>query len=94
LNVQQATRIAELFKALASTTRVRIIARLLAGEACVHELTDTLELNQPAISHQLRLLRHMHIVRARKQGRHVYYELDDAHVRALFAKAHEHALHA
>src|SRR5262245_24567272 len=83
-------RLAELFKALADPTRVRIIARLSLGETCVHEIAEDLELGQSTVSHQLRLLRHMRIVRSRKDGRHVFYQLDDEHVRDLFERARAH----
>ena len=89
-----AEQIAELFKALADPTRVGIIAQLARAEACVHDLAATLALTQSAISHQLRLLRHMHVVRARRDGRHVYYRLDDEHVRDLYELAREHLAHA
>jgi ArsR family transcriptional regulator len=83
-------RLAALFKALADPTRVRIIGRLLAGEACVPELADELGLGQSTVSHSLRLLRHLHIVRSRKDGRHAYYQLEDDHVRDLFERARAH----
>jgi ArsR family transcriptional regulator len=83
-------RLAELFKSLADPTRVRIIAQLAGGEACVHEIADALALGQSTVSHQLRLLRHLHIVRSRKNGRHVFYQLDDEHVRDLFERARAH----
>ena len=83
-------RLAELFKALSDPTRVRIIARLADSEACVHELADELELGQSTVSHQLRLLRHLRIVRSRKNGRHVFYQLDDEHVRDLYERARAH----
>jgi len=56
----------------------------------VHELSDELELGQSTVSHQLRLLRHLRIVRSRKNGRHVFYQLDDEHVRDLFERARAH----
>lgn len=88
-----AVRLAEIFKALSDPTRVRIIAALCAGEQCVHELAGALEMSQSAISHQLRVLRHLHLVRARKEGRHVFYALDDEHVLTLFAQGLDHVSH-
>jgi DNA-binding transcriptional ArsR family regulator len=90
---QSSERIAELFKALSDPTRVRIIAELARAEACVHDLAATLGLTPSAVSHQLRLLRHMHVVRPRRDGRHVFYRLDDTHVRDLYLLAHEHLHH-
>ena len=89
-----AGELAQVFKALADPTRLRLIAALLDGERCVHELTEALEMAQSAVSHQLRTLRHLRLVRFRKQGRHVYYALDDSHVKRLYGFALEHVAHA
>jgi DNA-binding transcriptional ArsR family regulator len=88
-----ANRLAELFKALSDPTRLRIISLLLENEVCVHSLGTTLGMTQSAISHQLRFLRQLNLVRYRKEGRHVYYALDDDHVRALFAQGLLHVEH-
>src|SRR5690606_19758781 len=77
----EANRLAEVFKALADPTRLRLISLLLDHEVCVHTLEELLGMSQSAISHQLRYLRQLHLVRYRKVGRHVYYALDDDHVR-------------
>tara|TARA_R110002096_G_scaffold434832_5_gene658281 strand:- start:91374 stop:91700 length:327 start_codon:yes stop_codon:yes gene_type:complete len=90
---QRATPIAAIFKALSDATRVRIIAAILDQERCVHDLCEELGLEQSAVSHQLRVLRDKKLVRHRKEGRHVYYALDDAHVRALLESAFEHVGH-
>jgi DNA-binding transcriptional ArsR family regulator len=90
---QTAARLAEIFKALSDPTRVRLIAALCAGERCVHELAEQLEMSQSAISHQLRTLRQLHLVRSHKEGRHVYYALDDDHVLTLFAQGLDHVQH-
>lgn len=88
-----AVRLAETFKALSDPTRVRLIAALREAEVCVGDLARALGLEQSAVSHQLRLLRALQIVRARKVGRHVYYTLDDDHVRGLFAQGIDHVRH-
>lgn len=88
-----ANRLAELFKALSDPTRLRIISLLLEHEVCVHSLETTLGMTQSAISHQLRFLRQLNLVRYRKEGRHVYYTLDDDHVRELFAQGLLHVEH-
>jgi len=88
-----ATRLAQTFKALSDPTRVRIISALLHSELCVHELAACLGMSQSAISHQLRTLREMRLVRFRKEGRHVYYTLDDEHIHDLFHQGLEHVEH-
>lgn len=88
-----AERLAETFKALADPTRVRILSLLTDRERCVHEIADRLDVSQSAISHQLRTLREMRLVRFRKEGRHVYYMLDDDHIRSLFTCGLDHVRH-
>jgi ArsR family transcriptional regulator len=88
-----ATRLAELFKALSDPSRVRIISALAHTELCVYDLAATLGMSQSAVSHQLRSLRDMHLVRYRKEGRHVFYQLDDEHIRELFQRGLEHVVH-
>ncbi len=88
-----AERLAEIFKALSDPTRLRLISLLLEHEVCVHVLQDALDMSQSAISHQLRLLRQLNLVRFRKEGRHVYYALDDEHVHKLFQQGLLHAEH-
>lgn len=88
-----AIRLAQTFKALSDPTRVRIISALSHNELCVHELCTLLGMSQSAISHQLRTLREMALVKYRKEGRHVYYTLDDEHIHALFHQGLEHVEH-
>ena len=88
-----AEELALTFKALADPTRVRIIAALIEGELCVHELAEGLDMTHSAISHQLGTLRDMRIVRFTKRGRHVYYALDDDHIYDLFQQGLEHIQH-
>src|SRR5215216_5666493 len=83
LDVDTANRLAEIFKALSDPTRLRIITLLMHHEVCVHIMEDALNMTQSAISHQLRVLRQLNLVRFRKEGRHVFYALDDDHVRIL-----------
>jgi len=82
--------IAETFKLLGDITRVRIIQALATSELCVCDLAALLEMTSSAISHQLRLLRAAQIVRYRKEGKIVYYSLEDHHVRSLVAEALRH----
>jgi DNA-binding transcriptional ArsR family regulator len=94
LSPDDANSLAERFKLLSDPGRVRIIYALLeAGELCVCDLAATVEASESATSHQLRQLRLAGLVRARKEGRTVYYRLDDTHVRLLLDVAVEHYLH-
>ena len=81
-----------LFKALSDPTRVRLISALRGGQHCVHELVDAVGPSQSAVSHQLRMLRDLRLVKYRKEGRHVYYTLDDEHVDQLLQMGLEHVL--
>ena len=89
----KAIQLAELFSALSDTSRVRIIALLLEGEMSVSTLAEELKMTESAVSHQLRGLRQMHLVRARKDGRQVFYSLDDDHVSKLFSMGLDHVEH-
>jgi ArsR family transcriptional regulator, lead/cadmium/zinc/bismuth-responsive transcriptional repressor len=82
--------LAELFKALSDPTRVRILSALGDTEVCVSDLVAALGMGQSAISHQLRYLREMRLVATRRDGKHVFYRLDDDHVRGLFTQGLEH----
>jgi len=82
--------LAELFKALGDYTRVRILYALSESELCVCALADVLDMSQSAISHQLRLLRAARLVRYRKEGKNVYYALDDDHVANLLKQGLDH----
>ena len=89
-----ATRLADIFKALADPTRVRIISILTKTELCVCDLAATLGMTQSAVSHQLRLMSAMRVVKSRKAGRMVYYRLDDEHIQDLFQRGLAHVRHA
>jgi DNA-binding transcriptional ArsR family regulator len=88
-----AGRLAQVFRALADPTRVRIVSALAEAELCVGDLAAVLGMSISAISHQLRLLRELRVVRKRRDGKHIYYALDDEHVGALFALGLEHVQH-
>jgi ArsR family transcriptional regulator, lead/cadmium/zinc/bismuth-responsive transcriptional repressor len=86
--------LAETFRMLSDPGRVRLISALLeAGELCVCDLAAVTGLSQTACSHNLRLLRSSRLVRYRKQGRNVYYSLDDAHIRLLLDVGLQHVSH-
>ncbi len=93
INDAAAAGLAETFQALADPTRVRLISALLNGELCVYDLAALLGMSQSAVSHQLRLLRNLHLVKNRKMGRTVFYSLDDEHIRDLFQRGLEHYKH-
>ncbi len=91
---EDADRLADRFKLLADPGRLRMVYALLeAGEMCVCDLAATVEASESATSHQLRQLRLAGLVRSRKEGRTVYYRVDDTHVRLLLDVAVEHYLH-
>jgi ArsR family transcriptional regulator len=93
LDPSTAERVAQVFRAMADPTRVRILAALGEKERCVGNLAEVLDMSISAISHQLRLLRELHVVRKRRQGKHIYYALDDEHIRDLFERGLEHVQH-
>ena len=83
-------QLAEIFAALSDTTRLRIIDCLAQEELCVCDLCAIVGLSQSAVSHQLRVLRDLRLVKYRRAGRLVYYSLDDRHIEALFEMGLEH----
>jgi DNA-binding transcriptional ArsR family regulator len=90
---QQVQRLADVFKALGEPTRVRIILALTVGELCVCDLAEVLGMSQSAVSHQLRVLRNLSLVRNRREGKEVFYSLDDDHVVELLHQAADHVQH-
>ena len=82
--------VAELFKVFGDSSRIKIISALGVAELCVNDIATVLNMTVSAVSHQLRILRTNKLVKSRKDGKEVYYSLDDEHVRMLFdvAKAH------
>ncbi len=92
-DTEAASDLAALFGALGDPTRVRLLAALAAGPLCVCDLAAVLGMTQSAVSHQLRLLRALGLVRARREGKLVWYTLDDDHVRVLLAVGAEHIGH-
>jgi ArsR family transcriptional regulator len=82
--------LAETFKILGDATRVRILDALSCSELCVCDIARLLGLSDSAVSHQLRLLRGMRLVRPRRAGRQVFYALDDEHIVRLFREGLRH----
>ncbi|MCA0455233.1 MAG: metalloregulator ArsR/SmtB family transcription factor [Chloroflexi bacterium] len=90
LSAEDARKVARFFQALADPTRVRMLTALAHGEWCVSDLTSALGMDQPAVSHQLKYLREMNVVRWQKHGRHVYYTLGDEHLRDILISSIAH----
>lgn len=76
--------LAELFKVFGDTTRVKILYALFSSEMCVCDIANLLGMTQSAISHQLRVLKQARLVKYRKDGKVVYYSLDDDHIKQIF----------
>ena len=85
--------IADLFKGFADPTRVHILTLLQQhGELCVTEIAEAVELSQSAISHQLRVLKQMHLIKFRRDGKNLWYSLADDHVKTILQMGLEHAM--
>lgn len=84
--------VAELFKAFGDPTRAKIICALSQSELCVGDLALLLEMNQSAVSHQLRLLKQTRLVKTRRDGKVRYYSLADEHIQEIFKVAFEHVM--
>ena len=82
--------LSEIFKLFADETRLRIICAILNTELCVCDLCELLNLNQSAVSHQLQLLRKSKLVKYRKEGKQVYYKLQDEHIEGIIKMALAH----
>lgn len=82
--------IAEVFKVFGDTTRMKIISALLETELCVGDIAEITNSTQSAISHQLRVLKQAKLVKFRKDGKSVYYSLDDEHVSKMYELAKRH----
>ncbi|MDF2548222.1 MAG: regulatory protein ArsR [Anaerosolibacter sp.] len=85
--------LAELFKVFGDTTRIKILYALFENEMCVCDIAVLLGMNQSAISHQLRVLKQAGLVKFRKDGKVVYYSLDDEHVKNIFDQGFVHITH-
>lgn len=85
-------KIADLFKGFADSTRVQILSLLMGGEMCVNDIAQAIELSQSAVSHQLRLLKQMHLIKYRRDGKNILYSLADDHVLTILQMGLEHVL--
>jgi ArsR family transcriptional regulator, lead/cadmium/zinc/bismuth-responsive transcriptional repressor len=94
LDASSVQALADLFSILGDPTRVRMVDALAEGELCVCDIAAHIGISESAVSHQLRLMRGMRIVRGRREGRCVYYTLDDQHVLDLFQQGLRHVTEA
>ena len=90
IHIERASALAELFKAFSDSSRLRIISALVNHELNVSAIAKAVELTESATSHHLRGLRQMRLVRARKEGRQVFYSLLDEHVKELYQTGLDH----
>ena len=82
--------LAELFRMFADSTRIKILYALFESELCVGDIAQLLNLSQSSVSHQLRLLKNSKLVKFRREGKVIFYSLDDDHVRSMIALGMEH----
>lgn len=82
--------LADFYKVFGDATRARILCVLLQAEVCVCDLAELLEMTQSAISHQLRVLKQMKLVKNRREGKTVYYSLADGHIQTIISQGMEH----
>lgn len=80
----------DFFKTFGDSTRIRIVSALISGELCVCDIAAALDMSVSAVSHQLRVLRQAKIVRTRRDGKQIFYSIDDQHVGILFTVGLEH----
>jgi DNA-binding transcriptional ArsR family regulator len=82
--------LAELFKVFGDSTRIKILYSMFETELCVNDIAKLLNLSQSSVSHQLRILKSSKLVKFRREGKSVFYSLDDEHVRAILSMGMEH----
>ena len=92
-NELQLLQLAELYKVLGDSTRIRILDLLSRQELCAQDIADGLNMTQSAISHQLRLLKQASLVKCRREGKSIFYSLADDHVQTILHQGLEHICH-
>ncbi len=90
LNESLASHVAELFRSFSDTSRVRILSALISEEMNIGSLAEAVGISESAISHQMRGLRQMRIVQARRDGKEIFYRIEDEHIIALFQQGVNH----
>jgi ArsR family transcriptional regulator len=83
-------RLADFYKIFGDSTRLKILSALLQGEMCVGTITEVLEMTQSSISHQLRTLKRARLIKSRKEGKWVYYSINDEHVQIIYEMGLSH----
>lgn len=89
---EEILKLSNMFKLFADDTRLRIICILIREELCVCDICETLGVNQSTVSHQLQLLRNSNLVKYRREGKQIFYSLQDEHVERIISQALEHIL--
>lgn len=84
--------VADLFKIFGDSSRIKILYTMQNGKICVSDIADSVNMTQSAVSHQLRLLKQSNLVKSQKEGKIVYYSLDDAHVKSILDVGMEHII--
>ena len=92
LDEDRLKELADFFKVFADTTRLRILSVLFQSEMCVCDLAEVLGMTQSAISHQLRILKQMKLVKNRREGKTVFYSLADGHIQTIMNQGMEHIM--
>lgn len=90
LDEHSAAHVAELFRAFSDTSRVRILSAIVGQEKNVSQLAELIGVTESAVSHHMRGLRQMHLVKSRRDGKEVYYSVDDPHIITLFQQGVKH----
>ena len=91
-NNEEIENLSNMFKLFADNTRLRIICSILNTELCVCDLCELLELNQSTVSHQLQILRNAKLVKYRREGKQIYYSLQDEHIEQIISTSLAHIL--
>ncbi|MBQ2684942.1 MAG: helix-turn-helix transcriptional regulator [Erysipelotrichaceae bacterium] len=90
MNEKELTKLAELFKVFGDSSRIKILYALFETEMGVGDIADTIDMTISAVSHQLRILKQNHLVKSRRDGKSIFYSLDDDHVYKILAMGKEH----
>ncbi len=90
MDIEELYDLAELFKFFGDSTRIRILYELIDAEICVADLAAALEMTQSAVSHQLRILKQSRLIKSRRDGKQIFYSLDDDHVKKMIELGMEH----
>ena len=90
MSEEELLQLADLFKTFADSTRIKILYDLFDGEKNVTEICEDIEMNQSAVSHHLKALKTAKLVKSRRDGKAVYYSLDDDHVKTIIAMGKDH----